>query len=122
MDKGKTTGKGKPFDLRERTVDFGVRILEICERLPDSQPSRVVQAQLSASGTSIGANVEEADSAYTKADKRKSFVISRKEAAETRFWLRVVGRKWKESMNVVEDLQEADELINILSSIIDKLR
>ena len=75
MKKGWKTPGGKPFDLRKRTVDFEVRILEICERLPDSQPSRVVQAQLSASGTSIGANIE-----------------------------------------------KADELINTLSSIIDKLR
>ena len=92
-------------ELRDRTLDFAARILEISERLPDSGPARVVRDQLCSSGTAIGAWFEQEDTAQ-----------ARREAVKTRYWLRLVGRKWKNTMNVVEELQEVEELIKILTS------
>ncbi|MHC5039150.1 MAG: four helix bundle protein, partial [Planctomycetota bacterium] len=84
----------KPFDLGERCVIFAKRILDICEMLPDTPECRRIRGQLGGAGTAVGANYEEGDGALTKKDKRKSFVHSRKEARESRFFLRVISGKY----------------------------
>ena len=110
----------KPYDIRERTMQFALRVLEISGKLPEKREGYAVRDQFVRSGTSIGANVEEADGAVSKADKRKSLVIARKECRETRYWLNLIVRKWgpKELSN---DIGEATEILYILSSIITKL-
>ena len=82
----------KPYDIRERTLQFAVRILQISASIPETAESSIVKRQLVAVATSIGANVEEADGAISTADKRKSLTISRKEARETRYWPTLMGR------------------------------
>ena len=72
----------KTYDLKERTFKFAQRILDIAEHL---LRCKVIQEQLVKSGTSIGANVEEADGTITKKDFVNKMVISRKEAKETRY-------------------------------------
>jgi four helix bundle protein len=114
-------GIHKPYDLRERTLEFGVRILNVATAILKEGASRSVSDQLSRSGTSVGANVEEADGAATRADKRKTFVVARKEARETRYWLRLIDRVWGQKVPVRNDIQEAQEIVNILSTIIDRL-
>lgn len=108
----------KPWDMRERTVDFAVRVLEIVERLPGGVGARKVGGQLAESGTSIGANYHEADTALTLPDRRKSLVTSRKEAQETSYWLRVITKKWGTRIDVRADLGEAGELVSILNRMI----
>lgn len=80
-----------------------------------------VRKQLIRSGTSIGANVEEADGAFSRADTRRSFIISKKEAQETAYWLRIVDKLWGSTVPVKNDLDEAEQLIRILRTIIDRL-
>lgn len=115
------TPPDKPYDLRERTLILAVRLLEICAKLPISPEGNVVRQQLAKAGTSTGANVEEADGAYSIPDKRKSFIVSRKEAREARYWLRVIQRRWPGLADMSRDIQELTEIINILSSIVSKL-
>lgn len=115
------TPKPKPYDIRERTFQFALRILDIAERLPSTAGGYAVRSQLCDAGTSVGANVEEADGAMTKADTRKSFVIARKEVREARYWLRIVDARWGQLVPVGADIQEATEILSILSSIILKL-
>jgi four helix bundle protein len=110
----------KPFDLRERTLLFAVRILDVAARLPSAPEGYVVRQQLARAGTSIGANVEESDGAFSRMDKRRSFIIARKEARELRFWLSVIERRWP-GVDVSIDLQEVSEIILILSAIVAKL-
>jgi four helix bundle protein len=110
----------KPFDLRERTLLLAVRILEVAARLPSAPEAYVVRQQIARAGTSIGANVEEADGAFSRMDKRRSFIIARKEARELRFWLRVIERRWP-GVDISSDLTEATEIILILSAIVAKL-
>lgn len=112
---------GKPYDLRERTLMLAVRILGIAAALPSTPEGSVVRQQLARCGCSVGANVEEADGALTAPDKRKSFVISRKEARELRFWLRVIERRWPSQPPVDGEIQETTEILRILSTIIAKL-
>ena len=116
-----TKPEGKPYDIRERTLNFADRTLDIISSLPPVPGAEVVRFQLGKSGTSVGANVEEADGSVTKAEKRRSLVISRKEAREARYWLRLIARKWNRHIDVRPDVAEAEELIRILSAIIDKL-
>ena len=110
----------KPYDLRDRTFEFAVRILDLVEALPPIGYAKIAD-QISRSGTSVGANVEEADGALSRPDKRKAFVIARKEARETRYWLRLIDRKLGKKVSVRADIDEASELIYILSAIISKL-
>ncbi|MEK7469429.1 MAG: four helix bundle protein [Planctomycetota bacterium] len=111
----------KPWDMRERTLDFAVRVLDIVERLPRGVGPRKVAGQLAESGTSIGANYHEADTALTGPDKRKSLVTSRKEAQETSYWLKIVQRKWGTRVEVGADIEEVGELVAILNRMINNL-
>jgi len=110
----------KPYDLRDRTFEFPARILDIAAELPTNSYGKIPD-QLARSGSSIGANVEEADGAVSRADKRRGFVIARKEARETRYWLRLIDRKLGKKIPVRADIDEASELVYILSATIAKL-
>lgn len=118
---GGTLGGSKPYDIRERTFLFALRVLQIAGSLPREHQSWMIGGQLARSGTSIGANTEEADGADSKADKRRSLRIARKEAREARYWLRIVDRMWGKSIRVEADVAEATEIVRILSAIILKL-
>ena len=111
----------KPFDLGERTFLFARRMLDICEQLPNKPECYNIRTQLSKAGTSVGANYEEGDGELTKKAKRKCFVVSRKEARESRYWLKIISGRYLPEEEVEKDIKEADELINIFSTIIDKL-
>lgn len=110
-------------DLRERTFDFGLRIIRISKQVPNSKENIVLVRQLLRAGTSIGANVEEAEAAYTRQEFSYKMSIALKEARETQYWLRLV----KESNIVQSDhldalISEAEELKKILGSIVAKTR
>ena len=81
----------------------------------------MVRRQLTRCGTSIGANIEEADAAVSKADTRRSFVIAKKEAQEAAYWLRIIDEMWSANVTVRQDLGEVDQLVRILRTIIDRL-
>ena len=115
------TPSGKPFDLGERTLLFARRMLDICEMLPDTPECRRIRGQLGGAGTSVGANYEEGDGALTKKEKRNAFGVSRREARESRYFLRVISGKYLPPEEVAADIVEADELVKIFSKIIDKL-
>lgn len=117
----KSQQRKKPFDLRERTFEFGIRMLKIVEQLPGNRVGITVGAQLARSGTSVGANVEEADGGLSRPEKRHAFVIARKEVREARFWLRMIDRLWGDRIRVGPDISEATEILLILSAIIGKL-
>ena len=118
----------KPYDIGERTFLFGVRIVRLVEQLPRTVAGYAVGRQIVQSGTSAGANVEEADAAehciglsstVSKRDFIHKMSIARKEAKETRFWLRIILET--PLLNVPEVhalIQESEELIRILSTII----
>jgi four helix bundle protein len=110
----------KPFDIKERTFEFGVRIVRLVNTLPRTIAGGKVAEQLVKSGTSIGANVEEADGAESKRDFVHKMSIARKEARETRYWLRIVRATGlsKDTQGVDYLLQESEELVRILSAII----
>jgi four helix bundle protein len=84
----------KVFDIRERTYNFSQRILDIVELLPKNYEIENIRKQLIKSGTSLGANTEEGDGAITRRDFINKIAIARKEAKETRFWLRIISGRY----------------------------
>ena len=82
----------------------------------------MLRTQLVKSGTSIGANVEEADGAVTKRDFINKIAIARKEAKETKYWLRLIAGKYIKTELLEGDIKEVQEIINILSAIINKTK
>ena len=70
----------------DKTFDFAVKIIEYCELL-ESHKKFVISNQLLKSGTSIGANVSEAQNAESRADFIHKIKLAAKEANETNYWL-----------------------------------
>lgn len=82
------SSRGK--DIQERTFRFGVRIVRTANCLPRTAAGFELARQIIRSGTSVGANVEEADAAESKDDFVHKLGISLKQAQETRNWLRTL--------------------------------
>ena len=111
---------GKPRDIRERTFQFALEVVRLC-RMLDERPGvgRTLGRQLLRSGTSIGANVEEAQAGQSRADFVSKYAIALKEARETIYWLRLLHESGEHSNGQCETLQqEADEIARILAAII----
>lgn len=121
-DRTADTEHRPPFDIRERTFQFAAHIVRLVGSLPRSVEARELGRQLLRSGTSIGANVEEADAAESKRDFIHKMSIARKEARETSYWLRLLRVAWQETDQIVSLWDEAEQLIHILSAIIRNAR
>ena len=113
-----------PPDIKERAFEFAVRIVAICRMLDDNRGvSRTLSNQLLRSGTSIGANIEEANGSQSKADFTAKMYISCKEARETNYWLRLlVATKLLPEKRLTLLADESNQLIAIITSIVKKSR
>ncbi|MFA4844056.1 MAG: four helix bundle protein [Candidatus Margulisiibacteriota bacterium] len=111
----------KIYDIRERLMRFSNRIIQITRSLPRTIDGEVIIRQLAKSGTSVGANFEEADGALTKKDFINKVAIARKEAKETKYWLKLLCGNYLPEEVIRMDIQEAEEIICILSAILKKL-
>jgi four helix bundle protein len=106
-------------DLKDRTFEFAVLIMNLARELPDDRRGWEIGRQLIRSGTSIGANVREADNAISDADFAHRCSIARKEAGETHYWLQLCERTGILTGEKVQGAtREADELARILSSVV----
>jgi len=107
--------------LKERAYRFALDILKLTTKLPNTEEGRIIRRQLCKSGTSVGANLEEADGSLTLNDFVYKVDTAFKEAKETRYWLRIIiDRKLLAQNIIVPHLNECVELIKILSTIIYK--
>lgn len=77
--------------LRTLSIDFSVLIIELVKQLKEQRES-IISNQIGRSGTSIGANIHEAQYAHGKADFVAKFQIALKEANETGYWLELLFR------------------------------
>ena len=116
----------KKYDLRERTYKFSVELVSFLSNLAPARVSSPIFNQLIRSGTSIGANIEEADSSPTRKDFRHRIIIAKKEAAETVYWIRMIidAELLKNENNVSKAkilLEECAQLLKILGSISRKV-
>ena len=111
----KTTG----YDLEERTARFGETVVEFCLSLPAGAVTAPIISQLVRAGTSIGANYCEADDAESKKDFRHKIGICRKEARETKYWLRMIAKAAPQNKAEARKLwTEAKELHLIFAAIV----
>lgn len=106
------------YDLEDRSTKFGESVLTFARRLPETTLTRPLISQFIRAGTSVGANYCEADEAESKKDFRHKIAICKKEARETRYWLRLIAGAVPERREEVRPLwQEAKELTLIFSAI-----
>ncbi|MBN1180957.1 MAG: four helix bundle protein [Bacteroidales bacterium] len=102
-----------------KTYDFALKIVTLYLHLKDDLKEFELSKQLIRSGTSIGANSEEGDSAQSKKDFTSKFSIALKEARETRYWLRLLRDSDLIEKQVANDLlDKCTEIIKILTAII----
>ena len=116
----KTNVEKQPRDIVDRTFEFAVRIVALCQHL-DEKPGvgRVMMSQILRSGTSVPANVEEAQAGQSKADFVSKMSIALKEARETHLRLRIVAAsKVAVESRLSPLIQEAEELKRIIGAII----
>ena len=114
----------KAQNIKEQTFQFSIRVVRLCQTL-DASPgvSRTLANQLLRSGTSIGANVEEAHGSQSKADFIAKMYIACKEARETHYWLRLlVATELVPALKMEELTDEANQLVAILTSIVKNTR
>ncbi len=113
--------EGKPpFDLEERTLEFALAIIKFTTGVPknDEDESRVLTRQLLRSGTSIGANYSEATRSRSRAEFISKTGDCLREAAETKYWLRLLNASRLAAPTECESLlKETEELLAILTVI-----
>ena len=109
-----------PRDLKQRAFEFALRIVKLCRHL-DKQPGvpRTLAYQLLKAGTSVGANIEEAQAGQSRPDFISKNSIALKEARECHYWLRLlIAAKIMPEKRLAELRDEAEELMRILGSIV----
>lgn len=109
--------------IQDKSFKFAVRIVKLNRYLTDNKKEYTLSKQLLRSGTSIGANIAEAQQAQSRADFIAKLSISLKEATETKYWLRLLNAtdylSDQESESVIN---ECVELEKMLVAIIKKLK
>ena len=112
----------KRYDLEERTAKFGEDVVNFSKRIPVNLVTQRIIPQLIGSSTSIGANYCEADDAESGKDFKHKIGICKKEARETKHWLRIIATAVLELKEDARKLwQEAKELHLIFNTIYQKV-
>jgi len=111
-------------DIVERTFDFAANIIGLVDKLDgESLSMRVLSKQVLRSGTSVGANVEEAQAAESRADFIHKYNIALKEARETKYWLRLLAtRGVVKNTDLGSLIRESDEICRIIAQIVINAR
>ncbi|MBR4287557.1 MAG: four helix bundle protein [Clostridia bacterium] len=105
--------------IEEKSFDFAIRIVKLKDYLITERKEFDLSRQILRSGTSIGANVSEAQQAQSQADFLNKINIALKEAAETKYWLRLLKSTNKLTEKETESiLSECIEIEKILYSIV----
>jgi len=118
---GDGSKKTLQYDLEERTARFGETVIKFAKKIPQNPVNNRLIDQLVGAGTSVGANYCEADDAVSKRDFRNKIGTCRKEAKETKFFLRMVATAEESLRAEARELwQEAKELHLIFCSIYRK--
>jgi four helix bundle protein len=104
--------------LKDKSYDFALRAIKLSRFLTEEKREFVLSKQVLRSGTSIGANVEEAIQAQSKLDFIHKLSVSQKESFETHYWIRLLGDSQlineKLAASLLDDCQQA------VSEIVDR--
>jgi len=103
--------------IQKKSLGFSLMIIELYKKLT-TEKEFVISKQLLRSGTSIGANIEEAIAGQSKSDFLHKMSIASKEARETRYWLNILDKSQIVKMDYEKYLDEIESMINILTKIV----
>lgn len=111
-------------DIAERSFQFALQIVKLCDELfKRSDVARTIGRQLLRSGTSIGANVEEAQGAQSRADFVSKMNIALKEARETSYWIRLLCESRVCNAQLLTELKtEAAVVAKVIGAIVRSCR
>jgi len=113
----------KIYDSEERIAKFAEEVIRFAQKITKNEITRPLITQLIKAGTSIGANYCEADDAESGKDFKHKIAIAKKEARETKHWLRIIVIPCPELKEEAKKLwQEAKELNLIFNSIVQKIK
>ena len=108
-----------PRDIAERTVAYSLRLIALYRALEKDGVGRILGRQLLRSGTSVGANVHEAQGGQSRPDFIAKMSIAYKEVRESAYWLRLIAEAQLVPPEALHELaDETDQLTRILSSIL----
>ena len=107
--------------ILDKSFDFAIRVVKLYKHLCDDKKEYVLSKQLLRSGTSIGANINEAQAGQSKADFIAKMAISSKEARESKYWIDLLiktdylNKNDKHVQTLVNDIEE---IVKLLTSIV----
>jgi len=114
---------GRGDDIEERLIDFAVRVIGVCNALPDKSAGRHIRGQLLRSGTAPAPNYGEARGAESTKDFVHKLRVVLKELNETRIWLKIIAQTEMLPARLLTDLlDECDQLCRIISASIHTAR
>ncbi len=105
----------------EKSLNFAIRVVKLYQYLCEEKKEYVLSKQLIRSGTSIGANVNEAQAGQSKADFIAKMAVASKEARESKYWIDLLIKTDylnKHDVHVQTLVNEIDELVRLLTSIV----
>lgn len=122
-EKRNKTSKYQTYeDLEDRMSRFGEDIVTLCRSIKQDSISLPIINQLVRSSTSVGANYMEANNASSKKDFRNKVYIAKKEAEETKHWLRMLKAALPDKTQELRIFwKECHELVLILQAIVNKV-
>jgi four helix bundle protein len=109
-------GRSRAYDLEERTARFGEAFIDFAKTIPQNPLTNRLISQLVGVGTSVGANYAEADDSVSKKDFLKSIGTCRKEARETKHFLRMVASAVPELKLQARELWMETKELNLIFS------
>ena len=108
--------------IKDKTYQIALDIVCLYKKLQENK-EYIISKQIVRSGTSIGANTEEASAAQSRKDFISKMSIASKEARETNYWLRLLrDSELCENINLHEMLAESEEIVKILTAIVKTAR
>ncbi|MEK7662147.1 MAG: four helix bundle protein [Patescibacteria group bacterium] len=111
------------YNLEDRTAKLGENVIKFCKTIKEDTITKPIISQLIRSSTSIGANYMEANGASSKKDFRNKIFICKKEAQETKHWLRMITICIPEQKEKIETFwKESQELTMIFQKITSSLK
>ena len=109
--------------IKEKSFSFSVRIVKLCKFLREEKKEYVMSRQLLRAGTSVGANIAEAQHAQSRPDFLSKLNIALKEAAETDYWLRLLYETDYLTEEQFKSIySNCDEIESILISIVKTVK
>jgi four helix bundle protein len=103
--------------ILDKSFEFAIKIISLCVILKNKNEF-ILSKQLLKSGTSIGANIEEAIGAYSKKEFASKMGIALKEARETRYWLALLNKSQLVQHDYSLYLKDIEDIVNILTAIV----